>query len=231
MKLRAGAAVFALAISSPAFAQANAAPVSAEAQTAPQAEAAAAPVTEPVVRVVPANILPKDTEIHFRTLTALGSKKSKIGDRFDLEVADDIKVGDRIVIARGSHAVGRVTFVKKKGGWGKSGKLEAEVTSVTVNGVDVSVHGRVGDKGKVGTGAVVGAVLFSPIIVAPFVGFFVTGTSALVPAGSDAYGTLDSDLAFDPATAPIATMAAAAPAPASDGAAPAAAPAAPAAPQ
>jgi hypothetical protein len=203
VRLRAGAAVFALAISSPAFAQESAAPQAAPAAAAAPADTAAPAASAPADAVAPAaNIVPQGTEIMFKTVTPLTSKESRVGDRVMLEVSEDVRVGDYIVIPVGAPAVGHVTFVKKKGGWGKPGKLDATVDSVKVDGVDVAVHGTVGDKGKKGGAAVVGAVLFSPLIVAPFVGFFVTGKSAVVEVGTPTAGTLDQDLAFDPARTP-----------------------------
>lgn len=126
---------------------------------------------------------------------------NKSGDRFDLEVSEDVLFNGVIVIPRGSSAKGEVTMLKKKGMWGKSGKLETRVLSVRANGRDIPLRGTVMDKGDTGTAGVVGAIL-----VLPIAGFFVTGTSAVLPQGTGFTGLTESDLplAFASTTAPAA---------------------------
>ena len=78
--------------------------------------------------------LPQGTSVRLRTLSPLSSMDNKVGDRFDLEVAEDVLLNGRVVIPRGSPAKGEITMVKKKGMWGKGGKLETRVLSVRANG-------------------------------------------------------------------------------------------------
>lgn len=153
-----------------------------------------------VVSTASRTVLPQGTGIRLRTLSELSSQTAKTGQRFDLEVAEDVMLGGRVVIPRGSPAVGDIAMVKKKGMWGKSGKLEARVLYIRANGRDIPVRGTVGDKGETGTAGVVGA-----IVVLPIAGFFVTGTSAVLPAGTGANALLESDLevAFDSVSAPV----------------------------
>jgi hypothetical protein len=152
-----------------------------------QVSAQSAPVT--IGQPVAANVLREGTEIPLVTLTELSSKRTKLGERFDLEVSDDVVLNGQVVIPHGARAVGEVTRLKKKGMWGKSGKLETRLLYVRVGGQNVRISGAVGDKGKAGTAGVVGAVL-----VAPVVGFFVTGTSAVVKPRTAATGYLEADL-------------------------------------
>ena len=159
----------------------TAAPVSSE----PTATSSPMVIAQPSA----ATVLPQGTMVRLRTLSQLSSQENKVGQRFDLEVAEDVLLNGRVVIPRGSPAVGDVTLVKKKGMWGKSGKLEARVLSVRANGKDIPVRGTVGDKGETGTAAVVGSIL-----VLPVAGFFVTGTSAVMPSGTGAMAMLESDL-------------------------------------
>lgn len=154
--------------------------------------AVAATPSSPLVIGDPATkgtFLPQGTRIRLRTLSQISSKDNKVGDLVDLEVAEDVSLDGQVVIPRGSSASGDVSLVKKKGMWGKSGKLEARVLSVSVNGRRIPVRGQVGEKGDAGTAAVVGSIL-----VLPLAGFFVTGTSAVLPAGTGASATLENDL-------------------------------------
>lgn len=133
--------------------------------------------------------LPQGTSVRLRTLSPLSSSDNKTGDRFDLEVSEDVLLNGRVVIPRGSPGRGEITLVKKKGMWGKSGKLETRVLSVRANGMDIPLRGTVLDKGDTGTAGVVGAIL-----VLPVAGFFVTGTSAVLPQGTGFTGLTESDL-------------------------------------
>jgi hypothetical protein len=182
---------------------------------APGAEpAAAAPVAVPAQAASP-NTLLAGAEVRMLTRTEMNSQASHLGDRFELTVACDVTLNGQIVIPVGSVATGEVTRVRKKGGWGRSGILETRLVSVRVGDHQYRLHGAAGDRGRAGTAAVVGAVLLSPLIVAPFVGFFVTGTSAVVPPNSFTVGYTEEDLAVLPAAAPAEALAAAAePAPA-----------------
>lgn len=85
--------------------------------------------------------------------------------------------------------MGEITDVKNKGMWGKSGHLGARVLYVTVNGRQIRLSGAFDDKGTAGTAGVVGAAVLLPVA-----GFFVTGTSATVPAGTVVKGFLDEDV-------------------------------------
>ena len=145
--------------------------------------------------------LPQGTSVRLRTLSPLSSIDNKTGDRFDLEVSEDVLLNGRVVIPRGSPGKGEITLVKKKGMWGKSGKLETRVLSVRANGMDIPLRGTVADKGDTGTAGVVGSIL-----VLPIAGFFVTGTSATLPQGTGVTGLTESDLpvSFANQTAPPA---------------------------
>src|SRR6476660_2161735 len=75
----------------------------------------------------PKNVLQRGTEVALETVREINSNDAKVGDRFDLEVRDDVKLNGRTVIPAGTRAVGEVTVAKKKGMWGKSGKLETRL--------------------------------------------------------------------------------------------------------
>lgn len=139
------------------------------------------------------NVVKAGTEIEMRTLDSLTSKKKKsnIGDRFQLEVADNYIVNGVTIIPAGSRAIGEVTDMKNKGMWGKRGRLTAQVRSLRVGNRQVRMTGTFDDAGSAGTAGVVGAV-----VVLPVAGFFVTGTSAEIPAGTKVKAFLDEDLPY-----------------------------------
>ena len=86
--------------------------------------------------------------------------------------------------------MGEITDVRNKGMWGKSGHLGARLLYVTVNGRQIRLSGAFDDKGVAGG---IGAVAVSAIVFLP-AGFFMTGTSAMVPAGSIIKSFVDEDV-------------------------------------
>jgi hypothetical protein len=88
--------------------------------------------------------------------------------------------------------------------WGKSGRIVARVLSVRVGDRLVRLTGNFDDKGVTGTAGVVAAVALVPIA-----GFFMTGTSANIPAGSGVKAFLDEDLTVAMPSAGVSPAAAA----------------------
>jgi hypothetical protein len=162
------------------------------AQSAPVQQAQAAPVT-PISAPTMANaILRVGTEVPLRLeqeLTTKG-KQLRVGDRFHLTTSEPVMVEGVNVIPVGSPAVGEITDVRNKGMWGKSGHLSARILYVTVNGRQIRLSGAFDDKGVAGG---VGAVAVSALVFLP-AGFFMTGTSARIPAGSIIKSFVDEDV-------------------------------------
>ncbi len=179
---------------------------------APQAVSAQTMVASPIsASVTNQAVLRVGTEVPLRLLEELttGGKKLRVGQRFRMETSAPVMVQGVVVIPAGSPAVGEITDVRNKGMWGKSGKLNARVLYVTVNGRQIRMTGGFDDKGVAGG---IGAVAVSAIIFAP-AGFFMTGTSAKVPVGAAVKGFIDEDVPLSMAAtnqAPLAVGASAA---------------------
>ena len=150
------------------------------------------------------------TEVPLRLLEELttGGKKLRVGQRFRMETSAPVMVQGVVVIPTGSPAVGEITDVRNKGMWGKSGKLNARVLYVTVNGRQIRMTGGFDDKGVAGG---IGAVAVSAIVFLP-AGFFMTGTSAKVPVGAAVKGFIDEDVPLSLAAATASPMMVGAPA-------------------
>lgn len=156
------------------------------------AQGAMQPATAPVI-LAPANetVIRSGTEIILKLreeLTTL-KKKLKVGYRFQMEVAEPIRLNNQIIIQSGTPAIGEVTEIRNKGMWGKSGYIGARAISMRVGDRTIRLNGSFDDKGVTGTAGVVAAVVFIPVV-----GFFTTGTSALIPAGSNVKAFLDEDI-------------------------------------
>ncbi len=169
-------------------------PAQPAAQAAPAAPAAViAPAPKPAMIIAPASesVLRAGTEVPLtmsESITTNG-KKLRIGQRIRMAVASDVRLGSQVVIPAGSLAEGEVTDVRNKGMWGKSGRIEARALNVRVGDRLIRLSGTFDDKGVTGTAGVVAAV-----VLVPLAGFFVTGTSANIPAGSGVKAFLDEDL-------------------------------------
>ena len=191
-----------------------------DAQTAAVAPAAPAPVT--TAALVPAAetpVLRIGTKVPLKLsqeLTTKG-KQLRVCQHFQMETTEPIMINGAVVVPVGSPATGEITEVRNKGMWGKSGHFTAQVAYVTVGGRQVRMTGTFDDKGTAGG---IGAVAVSTIVFLP-AGFFMTGTSAHLPAGAPVIGFIGEDVPLTIAAAPApvvvpapAVLPAAAPAPA-----------------
>lgn len=137
-------------------------------------------------------VLRTGTEVPLILLEELTTKgkKLRVGSRFRLETSEPVVVEGVTVVPAGTPAVGEITEVRNKGMWGKSGKFTARLLYLTVNGRQVRLSGGFDDKGRAGG---VGAVAVSALAFLP-AGFFMTGTSAMLPAGTEVKAFIDEDV-------------------------------------
>jgi hypothetical protein len=127
-----------------------------------QREARAEKKKEPV-------IVPAGTAITVSLGSALGSKLSQAGQTFNGTVAQDISVGNEVVIPKGSTASGTVVDAKALGRFKGGAVLELRLDSINLNGYDMPVQTAAKDftakgKGKrtaviTGGGAALGGII------------------------------------------------------------------------
>jgi hypothetical protein len=103
------------------------------------------------------------------------------GDVFEMTVLNDVKVGDVVVIPKGARGTGEVLTVTGRGGYGKSGKIEVRMNSVTVGDKVYAMEGTHLQKGKGRGGAAVAGVL----ILGALGGLFIKGDEADIPATAE----------------------------------------------
>jgi hypothetical protein len=125
-------------------------------------------------------VVPANTELALIMNQELSSKSARVGDKFMLSLATDVRLGDYIVIPRGTPAFGEVVWRTGKGAFGKSAKMEVEMRYLDLNGRRVPLSGKYRQEGEGNTGATVGAV----VAVGVF-GGFVTGKSAVIKQGRE----------------------------------------------
>jgi hypothetical protein len=146
-------------------------------------------IVAPAAPVPGALVLRAGTPILMQTVVGLSSLTNREGDRFDLSVTEDVTVGGYTIIGRGARGIGEIAKLVPKGSFGKSGKLELRLLFVEAGDARIRLDGRAASRGRSGTaGTVVTAVLAGTFAA------FVTGSSAVVPAGSAMTGFVDRDL-------------------------------------
>jgi hypothetical protein len=149
--------------------------------------AAAGAAAQPIA-AGPEPVLRHGTRVPMQTLQPMSSKRARQGQRFDLEVSEDVRVAGLLVIPKGTRGVGEVSRVVAKGVMGKAGKLELRVMFVEVGGRRIRLDGTARDKGASGVAPVA--------IAAPLIGVsaaFFTGKSAVIPARSAIDGFVYQD--------------------------------------
>ena len=142
-------------------------------------------------------VLRYGTRVPMKTVQPLSSKRAHQGQRFDLEVSEDIRVEGMLVIPKGARGVGEVSRAVPKGMMGRAGKLAVRVLFVEVGGQRIRLDGVAEDKGKSGAAPVA--------LAAPLIGVssaFFTGTSARIPAGAAINGYVFKDV---PLVRPVAS--------------------------
>ncbi len=134
----------------------------------------------PSQKIVGERVLPANTQVTVRMNDEITSKKNREGDTFYLSVTNDVWVDGYVAIPRGSRAVGKITWMTKKGAFGKSGKMDISINAIEVGEMRVPVAGTFRQEGKGNTAATIGAVVAVGIF-----SVFVKGHSAVIPQGRE----------------------------------------------
>lgn len=158
-------------------------PSAAFAQSAEPAAPAAVPAVVETVAAPAAReaVLPANSEIVLTMNETVSSKSHRLGEKFSLTVAQDVKVDGTTVIPRGTRAVAQITRRTGKGGFGKSGKMDFTFRYLDHNGMQIPIEGRHHQAGEGRTGATVGAVVAAGLVG----GMLVKGKSAKVEEGRE----------------------------------------------
>lgn len=119
------------------------------------------------------------TEVRLRLLEPLSSATAQQGQRFNLELDDDVRIDDVVVVPLGSKAVGTVTHAKKRGFMGKGGDLNVSIDYMLVGDRRVRLRATSGKEGDDKVGATVAlTILFGPL------GLLKRGKDIVVNAGT-----------------------------------------------
>ncbi|MGQ9473569.1 MAG: hypothetical protein ACUVRN_05905 [Candidatus Caldatribacteriaceae bacterium] len=74
--------------------------------------------------------VPRETLVKVALRTSLNSEKNEVGDPVPYEVLEDVQVEGVVVIARRTRGEGRIMKVRRKGSFGRSGRLQIDFGNV-----------------------------------------------------------------------------------------------------
>lgn len=124
--------------------------------------------------------IPEGTEIKIVTIDSISGKKAVEGASLIFKVLEDVKVGERIVIAKDAIVNGVVSQARKPGMMGRSGKLSIRIESAqTIDGQVVKLRAAKSGAG----GDNFGTTFALAYVVGPFA-LLTTGKNAKIKAGT-----------------------------------------------
>lgn len=137
-------------------------------------------------------LLPEKTVFKIAINDKVSSKTNMVGDEVAFTVREDVKVGNNLVLPKGSQGSGVITKVSQPKSFGRSGKLDIsfdQVFSLDDEPIPTVLGPEAKEKLKMEAAAVgasaVGALALGPIGLVG--GFFVKGKDVEIPAGTELY--------------------------------------------
>jgi len=140
-------------------------------------------------------VLPQRTPVHLVFASDLSSKKADVGDKIPLTLADDLKVGDVVLVKKGAPAVATVTDADGTHILGVPGEIAFEAESLNVDGVLVKLRGGAARLGRDREGGAAVSALFVPVAGL----FLVHGHDAEIQRGASFVATVSEDTPLPPA--------------------------------
>jgi hypothetical protein len=171
---------------------------------APPTHAKAAPTqTSTTAAKLPLTFgLVEDTPVRIKLSRTMSSKDAKVNERVDFEVLEDVKVGNVVVIERGSLAIATVTEAHPKRRMGRSGKLHINIVYLRLaSGDKVPLRAVKGGSGGNHIAAMTGAMVATSIVFFPAapVFLFMHGKDITIPKGTEVTAYVAADTPLDPA--------------------------------
>jgi len=138
-------------------------------------------------------ILTQGTLVHLVFASDVSSKTADVGDKIPLTLADDIKVGDVVLVKKGASAVAMITDADGKHLLGVPGEIVFQADALNVDGVLVKLQGGAAKEAPYRVGAAVSA-MFVPV-AGPFL---VHGHDAEIKRGASFVASVSEDTPLPP---------------------------------
>jgi hypothetical protein len=152
--------------------------------------------------LAPRVVLKDGTPVQLKFGRKVVSSQVIAGEKLDLRVAEEVRIGELLVVPKDSVAVAMVTMAQAKRAMGRGGNLEIKIESVRLASgetaplrmiEDVKGGGR---KTVMIVGAIATTVVFSP---AAILFFLVQGKDTVIPEGSEITAYVNGNVSLDPA--------------------------------
>jgi hypothetical protein len=140
-------------------------------------------------------LLARGTLVPLVFASDVSSEKAEVGDKISVTLADDVKVGDVVVVRKGTPAVATVTEVDGNGVMGVPGEIFFQADSILADGAVIKLRGSAAKEGRDHEGKAFG-LMFVPVVP---VGLFVRGNDAEIKQGSLFTAFVDADVLLPPA--------------------------------
>lgn len=182
---------------------ANRVDVAAQPAPPPSTPAAVVPAPAPVSYFsspLPRVVLEDGTPVRLRISRNLSSADASTGETVDFEVLEEIKVGDQVVIPKGSIAWGTVTDAEKKRRMGRAGKLNVNLDAVRLaDGEKVALRGVKQMNGGGHVGAVTTGIVLTSLVVWPAAPLFLLmhGKDTTIPKGTEITAYTNGNMTLD----------------------------------
>lgn len=169
--------------------------------TTPIDPAAAAVVAAPASR---AGRVAANTVVILELVDGISSKTNLRGEKFNLRLAEPIRLGDQVLVPAGTAVVGEILHAQKASGGGRAGELTIAARYIDAPSGPIKLRSSVGSAGASHTQA----ALATSFIAGPFA-MMVQGSDRILPAGSRISSKtavdIDVDAAGNLTVAPPAT--------------------------
>jgi hypothetical protein len=137
-------------------------------------------------------ILENGTKIRMKLVDKVSSGLNQEGDEVNFIVAEDVRLGDLVLIKEGARATGIISELINKDRIGKAGKLTINLDYArAVNGKKIPLNGTVNKKGEDKVLLSIGLTILMPVL--PF-GLLFRGSDATLPAGYQVQARTDRDV-------------------------------------
>ncbi len=136
-------------------------------------------------------LLKEGTEVHLKLAQTMTSKTSTVGELVEMVLAEDLKVGENVVVRKGARVLGTVVGGKKS----EKQKSEAHSLSVRADHIKVgdSVINLTGEQAGVGKRNKGEMVTFTILFGLP--GFLASSNKKfMIPEGTPATAYVDEDI-------------------------------------
>jgi len=145
--------------------------------------------------LVTTGVLKAGTRLHLVTASTISSKTAQVGDDLKLTLDQDVKIGNDVVLPKGTPVEAIVTQADQAGHAGAPGNVTFEVKSMTVQGMKIPLKGGESLEGANHYDKAKG-FLFVPVV--GIAGLAVRGDEAVITPGMTLTASVAADSPLQP---------------------------------